>query len=134
MARMRGGARNAGRAAARRDLREQAARDRDVVEVAEDILQRGEAFDIRPRRCAGERRGEEVAGVAQALHADAQAVTLPGIAPVDVLRLGERLAVQPSERRCGEQAERAFGLLRPALPRAVVYPAQRPQQESLQTG
>ena len=42
--------------------------------------------------------------------------------------------MQPLQRRRREGAERAYGLLRPSLPRIVVHPAQRAQQEGLQPG
>src|SRR5688500_12835858 len=59
----------------------------DIVQCAERVLQRFEALDVGLRRGASKRWGEEVAGIAQPLHADAQAMAPLGIAPGDVTRV-----------------------------------------------
>src|SRR5688572_3133985 len=112
-----------------RELGEQTTGHGDIVQLAEDVLQRFEALDIGLRRGASKRWGEEVAGIAQPLHVDAQAVAPLRIAPVDVTRFAQRLSVQALERCLGEVDKRTLG-----APAALVHPAHRTQQESLQLG
>src|SRR5688572_7392623 len=128
---MPGSGREVSGAAARRDLGKQAPRDRDVVQVAQNVLERRESLDVGPRGRAGERRDEEIARIAQPLHADAQAMAALGIAPVDVLRLFERPAMKALQRGRCERAELALCIFPVTFPRTRVDPAQRSQEEGL---
>src|SRR5712692_4222434 len=123
-----------GCAAARRDLGEQASRDGDVVEVSKNVLKRFQALDVGPRRDTGKGGSEEVAGVAQPFHPDAQPVAALGVVPVDVLRLLQRFAMQPLQRRRRKRAKRALGFFYPSLPWPCVHPTQSAQEEGLQLG
>src|SRR4051812_44548950 len=84
---------------------QQPRRDREIVELAETILQ-----SLELRRQLEQR----VARIAQALKADAQLVARARFAPVDVPRRLARLALQPLERVGGKiRRERAARAQRP---------------------
>src|SRR5687768_4361522 len=87
--------------------------DRDVVQLAEDLLQSFQRADVSGAAPRVERRGEEFAAVAQPLQADAHRVTLRGILPVHAARLLHQLAMRPRQRRAGK-----FGHRLVALPRS----------------
>src|SRR5512145_111120 len=76
--------------------------DRDVVQLAEDFLQR---LQLRNHLLVRKSRREELAAIAQALHANAHGMTLGRISPVRTARLLHQLAVRALQRRGAELGE-----------------------------
>src|SRR5687768_11493620 len=75
---------------------------RDVVQLAERLLQRLQLGDEARAFLLRESRREELAAVAQPLHADAQRMALGRIAPI---RLPHQLAMRALERRGAERGQ-----------------------------
>jgi len=76
--------------------------DRDVVQLAEDFLER---LQLRNHLLVRKSRREELAAIAQALHANAHGMTLGRIFPVRTARLFHELAVRALQRRGAELGE-----------------------------
>ena len=86
--------------------------DRDVVQRAEDFLER---LQLRNHLLVRQSRREELTAIAQALHANAHGMTLGRIFPVRTARLFHELAVSALQRRgaeLGEALRCGFGLER----------------------
>src|SRR6185436_16221157 len=104
-----------------------------VVQLAQRILKRRQARDERQHGLVRKAAREEVAGIAQPLHADADLMPAALVAPGKLAPLADQARTQSRERLPGEAPEplRAGGVGFPWIP---MQPAQHAQLRLLERG